>query len=377
MRVLVVGSGAIGLRTATELIRRQIPVTLRSPVSPLHPSVCSVGAGGLWMPFHCDDPRTDRWASETLDELMDYHKRKSPLVEMLPVVALHNDNEHVTRLTSDTQVTYTDTDLLPPWTQDPRLDFQQLTVEMLSWQNIVRKLRIPPEDELKEAGYWHAWLFQTPIVDAPKMLETLLQEVTDSPDTNVDVETGEYYESVDHLQEVAQSLDCDTVINCSGLGSQALCEDEALKGGRGVLLQVERESCPRREALEGMTNDAVILTESPPWGSEATPCYMIPRGDIIAVGGSYLEDDKHDSLRDTERSRLLQNMEQMGIESTKATIRDEWTGFRPYRPIVRCEEEQGLSNQDIRVIHSYGHGGSGWTVNVGAAKEVADILLKK
>ena len=31
-----------------------------------------MGAGGLWMPFHCDDPRTGRWAAETLDELFTY-----------------------------------------------------------------------------------------------------------------------------------------------------------------------------------------------------------------------------------------------------------------------------------------------------------------
>ena len=52
-----------------ELVRRKIPVVLRSQTHPLHPSVCSQGAGGLWMPFHCDDPRTDRWSIETLDEL--------------------------------------------------------------------------------------------------------------------------------------------------------------------------------------------------------------------------------------------------------------------------------------------------------------------
>lgn len=29
----------------------------------------------------------------------------------------------------------THTEKLPPWTKDPRLQFQHLTVEMLSWQN--------------------------------------------------------------------------------------------------------------------------------------------------------------------------------------------------------------------------------------------------
>jgi D-amino-acid oxidase len=192
----------------------------------------------------------------------------------------------------------------------------------------------------------------------------------------VEVETGEYYESIPHIQQVAQSLDCDTVVNCSGMGSQALCGDTEVKGGRGVLLQVERQNCPRRLSLQGMEKDCILMTECPPWGSDTAPCYMIPRGDIIAVGGTYLEGDTHESLRDTERTQLLQNGQNMGIDMTQATIKGEWTGFRPYRPVVRCEEDKSVDG-DVRVIHSYGHGGSGWTVNVGAAKEVANILLSK
>ncbi|CAB9514433.1 D-amino-acid oxidase [Seminavis robusta] len=375
MRALVVGSGAIGLRTAVELIRRKVPVTLRSPVSPLHPSVCSIGAGGLWMPFHCDDSRTDRWASETLDELWSLGKEEdNDLVEIMPAVSLENNNNELVRQTEDTNSTYTDTDKLPTWTKDPRLEFQQLTVEMLGWQNIVKKLRIPTEEELKRAGYWHAWMFQTPIVDSPKMLQALLKEIEENPDADVDVETGEYYESVDHMQEVAQSLSCDTVINCAGMGSHAMCQDKNLVGGRGVLLQVERNNCPRRPSLQGMEQDAVLLTEARPWGSDTEPCYMIPRGNIIAIGGTYLEGDTHPQLRDSERKRLMENAQLMGIDIANANILGEWTGFRPYRPIVRCEEEETQGH--VRVIHSYGHGGSGWTVNVGAAKEVADILLR-
>ncbi|KAL9180132.1 hypothetical protein ACHAXT_008102 [Thalassiosira profunda] len=44
-KVLVVGSGVIGLRTALELVRREIAVCLVSPRHPLHPSTCSMGSG--------------------------------------------------------------------------------------------------------------------------------------------------------------------------------------------------------------------------------------------------------------------------------------------------------------------------------------------
>jgi glycine/D-amino acid oxidase-like deaminating enzyme len=190
----------------------------------------------------------------------------------------------------------------------------------------------------------------------------------------VDVETGEYYESVDQLQEIAQSLNCDTVINCTGLGSRELCGDKDLLGARGVLLHFDRSNCPRRESLTG-EYDTILMTDSPPWGTDSHPCYMIPRGDIIAVGGTYLEGDGHPELREKERQKIMQNALDMGIDITKAPVVGEWTGYRPYRPTVRCEEE--IRGGKVRVIHNYGHGGSGWTVNVGAAKEVANILLKK
>lgn len=124
------------------------------------------------MPFHCDDLRTDRWALETLDEVWALGEDKDDdTVEILPAVVLQNDNKHLLAQTVDTDVNYPDMEKLPKWTKDPRLKFQQMTVEMLAWQNTVYKWKIPTEQELKDAGYWHAWTFETPVIDAPKMLQ--------------------------------------------------------------------------------------------------------------------------------------------------------------------------------------------------------------
>ena len=58
-----------------------------------------MGAGGLWMPYKCDDPRIDKWSIDTLDELltlsksaMDINKNSNsdnkPPVEIVPTVYL-------------------------------------------------------------------------------------------------------------------------------------------------------------------------------------------------------------------------------------------------------------------------------------------------
>ena len=49
-----------------ELARRHIPVVVRAPVHPIRDTQtnCSQGAGGLWMPIYCADPRLEPWSME-------------------------------------------------------------------------------------------------------------------------------------------------------------------------------------------------------------------------------------------------------------------------------------------------------------------------
>lgn len=387
-KVLVIGTGVIGLRTALELLERNASVVLESPRHPTHISTCSMGAGGLWMPFHVNDQRVNKWAQETLDELLPLgNDETNALVEIVPAIVLLKD--HTGPVVSDfinhgnykcEPGTHTETSTFPEWTtMDERIAFQHMTIEMLSWQNIVYRLRIPSQEELIDAGYSYAWLFRPPIVDAPKMLQHLLQEVSNHPNIeSINVETGHEYESVQQLRDRAVELNCDTVVNCTGLGASRICLDDHLVGARGILLHFDRSACVRRPSVIESSygnniHDAVITTEVI-WGSDTMPCYLIPRGDTIVVGGSYLEGDTELSIGDTERSQLLQNATNMGIDVEKSKIVGEWTGFRPYRQTVRCEIETNESN-GIKVVHSYGYGGSGWTVYVGAAKECANLVL--
>ena len=399
-KVLVVGAGAIGLSTALELLKRNVSVVLEAPRHPLHRSTCSVGAGGLWMPFHVQDERVPRWAQETLDALYGLMAQQQQqqqqrnagddvnLVEIVPAVKLlrHHGGPEMNELYA-TQYAKgrggtTTTTKLPEWTTDPRLDFQHLTVEMLSWQNIAYQLRLPPEQELKEAGYQHAWLFRPPVVNTPIMLQYLLQQIqtSDTADAKVNVETGHEYESIAEMRERAANLGCDTVVNATGLASTHICNDAEMVGARGIVLQFHRASCVRRLPVgqgpygENM-HDAVVLAEEPPWGNETTPAYLIPRGDTILIGGTYLEGDGEESIRDAERERLLQNAERFGIDVSASRLSGEWVGFRPFRSTVRCELDPTYVNTDVKVFHSYGYGGSGWTVNVGAARECVKVLV--
>jgi D-amino-acid oxidase len=138
----------------------------------------------------------------------------------------------------------------------------------------------------------------------------------------------------------------DVVVNCSGLGARELCRDPLVQPGRGVVLRVPNPGIVRHVvALEGDT-----LT------------YVLSRRDDIILGGtddSVEDDDVPDEVADAIHRRCA------AVESRLPAgyVRD--IGFRPLRDRVRLEREAGT-----RVIHNYGHGGAGFTVSWGCAREV-------
>jgi D-amino-acid oxidase len=320
---------------------------------------------------------------ETLNELHPMGKDSSnSLVEFVPTICLHRKNAGPTTedfIEPNYKSGIGGASPLPFYASDPRLQFQHLTVEMLWWQNTINKMKIPSEEELLAAGYNHAWMFSPPIVDCPEMLEEMLHEVK-AKAADVIVDTGIEYDSIDHLLEDAKSLGCDGVVNCSGLGAKKLCNDSELVGARGILLQYNRKDCIRRKELMSCEDgqDVNILVEDEPWGSEEMPCYMITRGNTIVVGGSYLEGDTKPGLREEERAKLLGNAKLLGIDTEKSSPIGEWAGFRPYRKHSRLELDQDVfEDTGVRLVHSYGYGGSGWTVYVGAAKEATKLMVEK
>lgn len=207
----------------------------------------------------------------------------------------------------------------------------------------------------------------------------MFKEVESHANT-LSIEIGHEYGSLQEMVEDAAQLGCDALVNCTGIGASKLCDDSSIVGARGILLNYDRASCKRRTFIHDttgdvMVNDVVLMSDEAPWGSETEPCYIIPRGKILAVGGSYLEGDNAKEIRPDERKRLLKNAWNLGIDVEESAPVAEWTNFRPVRKTVRCEIDTTAGElEGVRVVHNYGHGGSGWTVNAGAAKEVAKLL---
>ena len=349
------------------------------------------------MPVYCEDPRVSQWGMETMDEIYPLAKdTENPLVDLRYVLSMkreHQGPDTEDFVAEDYHKGTGGKSQLPFWSSDARFRFQNVTLEQVAWQNQIHKLRLPSLTKAQAAGYNHAWFFHTPIVDCPNMLEAFLDELTskrnDRGDADVNVETGVYYQSQEELIEEAKRLDCDAIVNCTGMGASELCGDSDMTPARGVLLKYDRDSCKRLDHsmdkslpldTANQLHDACIFADEAPWATRDLPSYMIVRGNDIVIGGTCLMGDEETKVRPEERKRLLETARLLGIDTGACQPKEEWVGFRPYRQQIRCEVDEKYSaaniNDGIRLVHCYGTGGSGWTIYTGLSKEAARLVLQ-
>ena len=145
------------------------------------------------------------------------------------------------------------------------------------------------------------------------------------------------------------------VVNCTGLGARELCQDAAMQAVRGQVLVVER--VPGVEA----------------WidGTGAQPFYVIPRGDDVVLGGTSQAGDERLVSDAQDSASILAGLAARVPALSSVVVRRVRVGLRPYRRTVRLEAE---AHRAGRLVHNYGHGGSGYTLAWGCAAEVAQLL---
>lgn len=156
-------------------------------------------------------------------------------------------------------------------------------------------------------------------------------------------------------QRVIKTLDacdCDMVVNCSGLGARDLCHDKDLFPIRGQVVRTEKP----------IVSNASVVHGTGPRGVT----YVIPRS-VDCVLGTTAEDHNWDpSVNESETRQILARCTSLEPALQGTRILDARAGLRPGRNSVRLEREG-------RVIHNYGHGGSGFTLSWGCADEVLEL----
>jgi D-amino-acid oxidase len=158
--------------------------------------------------------------------------------------------------------------------------------------------------------------------------------------------------SFEKLEDIDRTFDL--VINCAGIGARDLVQDVDLEPHRGqvaIVPGIENLSC------------AIVCDDAP-------LMYAIPRANDCVFGGT--NDLSFDLAADPATTNQIVAECTRVLNIDKPNVLAERVGLRPFRKSgVRLE--RGQSRDGRTVIHNYGHGGSGFTLSWGCAREVLDL----
>lgn len=342
MNIAVIGGGVIGLSVAHRLVHHGCTVTLYSP-QPIEHITSSVAAA-YWGPVWIGD--YDRaWAITTLAVFQRLAAQNVPGVSEVEFDKWLT-GDAVEELTSEIDSTH--------WWRDlPGIDFQ---VERLPPQT---GFRIDDQD----VSFTHRVRFRSVVARMPDYLQWLESEL---------VMTGKVAIERCWIDSLDQSWDgFDHVVNCTGAAAKSLCADDPstasmkLVAGHAVLVDAPA------------IRKARLFAGGPIVGR---PVYVVPRAGSVSdvlVGGTGIEVNEPIDFRaaiafekDERCSAVIARARQCVPELETATERARLVGLRPIRDAVRIERDAKSS----KLLHCYGHGGSGMTLSWGTADRVCDLI---
>ena len=312
MRVAVVGAGVSGLSCGVRLLEEGHEV--RIVARDLPPSTTSAVAGAVWFPYRvAPNERTGPWAEASYRRFAELAEDADAPVAMVEMTMLYAE-----RLTEE------------PW-----------------WLDAVpgSRVRASARKELP-MDYADGRAVQVPSVQAPAYLDWLTRRFADLGGRIA-------IQSVNRLEDLPEAA----IVDCAGTGARALAGDADLTPVRGQVAYV-RSDRPLRFMIDEEGPNALA--------------YVLPRPDLVVLGGTAEEGDTDLTPREETTKDILARTRRLQPELAFATYMGAAVGLRPARPRVRLDSEETADGRIV--VHDYGHGGSGFTLSWGCADEVAAKL---
>jgi len=349
LSVLVIGAGVNGLTTALKLLQHGAQVTILA--DKFAPQVTSVVAGALWEwpPAVCGShhhktslARSKVWSALSYPVFSSLASNPRTGVFLRPVTFYFKNNLEESPLELSKIAEFCDK--VEGFRRDPGL---------------IAKNGVNASLGLKDA-----YRFIAPMVDTDVYMSWLLEQVRALGCRIVERHLqGSLAENEHRLRE---NYSADWIVNCSGLGARELACDNVYPL-RGALVRLHNNI--------GLAEAHCVSHQS----GDANPSFVfiLPRGrDRILVGGLAEENEwdldltlDHPSVRQmwSHCLEFLPALKRAKLDETEPVR----VGLRPVRPHnVRLEIEP-----NTRIIHNYGHGGSGVTFSWGCASEIAELVL--
>jgi D-amino-acid oxidase len=207
--------------------------------------------------------------------------------------------------------------------------------------DVVRRDDPPP-------GFVAAFSIDVPLVDMPRHLDYLLARFEEAGG-------GLEVRALRVLPDLAGAAP--VIVNASGVGARALVPDPTVRSMRGQHVVVENPG------LE----EFFMEEPAPRWA-----CWF-PHGDQVVLGGSVDEDAWSLEPDPALAEEIVRRCAAIEPRLAGARVIEHRVGLRPARPDVRVEEEPLGSS---RLVHNYGHGGTGVALAWGCARDVLDLVAR-
>jgi len=307
----VIGCGVIGLTTAIVLQETGHDVTICCKDLP--ENTVSAVAAAIWFPFSAEPKkRVDAWSKSTFFAFT-----------------------KLSRQPRKTGVFMTD---FLVYVEDPTYVY---------WEDALPQgIKKDAEPELIPEDYHTAYYLRVPFSDSSMYMPYLMDRFRKNGGQMIQREVSDL---------LAEANNYDWIINCTGLGAKALCNDDELYPIRGQVLRLQKPDQPMRTFIDEYMPQRLA--------------YALQRTNDIILGGTAVphDDSEEEHTAVTERIRELCQEKQPELKALP--ILEVKVGLRPGRKSIRLEKQPGRN-----IIHNYGHGGSGYTVSWGCAKEVVQII---
>lgn len=230
-------------------------------------------------------------------------------------------------------------------------------------------------------GAVDAYEHLAPIIDTDRAMQWLTKLVEQKGAKLItSTITGDLF---DQEASLRATYNVNVIINAAGLAATELAGDTSCYPIRGALLRVINDGSDFPKLNHALTISADVHESN-------EIVFIVPRNDNILLIGGIAEPNKHE-LSLTVDSPIIKRMwarcEAFLPALKNARLDHEYPlaqGLRPFRQHnVRVERELRAREPSTagavpaapsRIVHTYGHGGSGWTLSFGCAGDVAALV---
>jgi D-amino-acid oxidase len=342
-RVAIVGAGVSGLTCGLVFAEGGYQTVISA--KEIGQQTTSGAAAAVWFPYDAEpEDKVIPWALDTYRTLIDISRNADSGVSMIELRQFSRAEE--IRI-PDWAIPLGAREVVPSSPSAMSTDVGDAAAgEPAPWMAKPEAEGMASEQITSPKVFKSGFSLRVPLMDTTIYLDYLAKRFVAAGGSIVANATFAQLEDIDPKFRV--------VINCAGIGARELVRDTGLEPHRGQVAIV-----PRIKDLA----HAVVCDDAP-------LMYAIPRSNDCVLGGT--NDLNEDIAVDSATTTRIVAECSRALNVEKPNILAERVGLRPFRRSgVRVARDRLRDGR--AVVHNYGHGGSGFTLSWGCAKEVFEL----